>query len=184
MEGVFGFSRDQWSSRTGKVAISEIDAATGVEEIEVVERRTYALQLSVRRYGRIASDKVNLGREVLVHRVEVHVRRVDRLIESERPARDQSAGDLGRDRHIAKGASCEKAIGGDLAHSATIAVARAADTVADLFIAAPEGGVSEGRQEAQLALDAQLDFPGIHERSARSSVEARLDSIRVILIGP
>src|SRR4029079_1310400 len=166
--GLGNFSRDR---------CSEIDATAGIEEVEVVERRPYVLQLSIRRDGRIAGHEIDLRRQVLLDRVEMHLGRIDGLIESERPARDLSAGDLGGNRHIGEGARCEKAIGRGLGHSAAVTVARAADTVEDFFIATPEGVVAEGREEAQLALDAQLHFPGIHERSARSGVEARMDRI-------
>jgi hypothetical protein len=139
---------------------SEIDAAAGVEEIEVVEWRPYALQLAVWRYRRIAGHEVNLGREVLIHRIEVHIGRVDRLIESERPASNLGAGDLGRDLDVGEGASLEEAIGRDLAEIAAVAVAAGAKAIDDLLVTAPEGGVAEGRQEAELALDAQFHFPG------------------------
>src|SRR6476469_357506 len=74
--GLGNFSRDR---------CSEIDATAGIEEVEVVERRPYVLQLSIRRDGRIAGHEIDLRRQVLVDRVEMHLGRIDGLIESERP---------------------------------------------------------------------------------------------------
>ena len=99
--GLGNFSRDR---------CSEIDATAGIEEVEVVERRPYTLQLSGRRYGGIAGDEVNIGRQVLVDRVEVHVGRIDRLIEGKRPARDLGAGDLGRHSDTDNGVGAQIAV--------------------------------------------------------------------------
>ena len=57
----------------GKIEPSEVDASTSVEEVEVVERRSDVLEVAIPRYRGVAGHEVDLGGQVLVHRIEVHV---------------------------------------------------------------------------------------------------------------
>ena len=64
----------------------EVDAAAGIEDLEIVQRCPGVLQARI--------DQADVGREMLIDRVPVHIGRIDRLIQAEEPSVDIGASDL------------------------------------------------------------------------------------------
>src|SRR6185437_1240796 len=84
---------------TGSLCL-ETNACARIEELEVIERRGNVVQARV--------DQVHIGGEVLIDRVEVHIGRVEHLVDANRPAINVSAGNLGTDGDVVEGAGREE----------------------------------------------------------------------------
>ena len=61
-------------------SVSEVNSRAGIEQIEIVQGRVDVREFAMVRHSRIFRHEIDLGREVLEHRVDMHIRRIDGLI--------------------------------------------------------------------------------------------------------
>src|SRR6185437_17127134 len=136
---------------TGSLCL-EINACARIEELEVIERRGDVVQARV--------DQVHIGGEVLMDRVEVHIGRVERLFDANRPEINVSAGNFGTDGDVVEGAGREETDGPNAAKAGS-----GAETVMNVADAAEDRGFAglveiEPRCASSIRCVARVIAPG------------------------